>query len=92
MGGPGPIPISEPRLAYEDLWARFMNTLAGLDALEAECAALQGEIKAIVRHVEALMNAMACERPLREPETSAEVLAAWDALVPWIEARSDASP
>jgi hypothetical protein len=41
------MPVISELLAYEDLWGRFMNALAGLDALEAQCAALQARVDAL---------------------------------------------
>jgi hypothetical protein len=55
--------------------------------LQARVTALENILQDVVLLVEALMNAMADERPLREPETSAAVLIAWDALTQFLDAR-----
>jgi hypothetical protein len=56
-------------LAYEAAYLAAPHLLAEIDRL-----------RRIVEAAEALTYAMACERPLREPETHPDVLAAWDVL------------
>jgi hypothetical protein len=53
---PEPTAAVPQLLTYDDLWTRFMNALAGMDALEAQCAALQDRVLALEADKDVLMD------------------------------------